>query len=309
MDTLGLPTDMAVPADMAVPTPYCTGMALKWCGSFGFVKPDDGGPDLFCHFTSITDGNTLREGARVQFVKKIHERNGREQVFDLIGGYTSEYGFNGGGGGGGRDGVTAPPPPGKMQGTVSRWTAKGFGFITPDDGGEDLFCHFSKIEDGNALRPGTTVHFVKAFDEVRGNHRAVSIVGGFREARGSFNGGGGGYNGGRNYNSGGAYGGYGAGGGGYGADGSGGYGSYGAGGGGGPGGFGGGGPGGFGGGYGANFGGPAMGMGGGFSYGGGNPGGYGGGGPGGGGPVGGYGAGGFPGGGYGGGGFMPQPPA
>ena len=47
-------------------------------------------------------------------------------------------------------------------GTV-KWfnDAKGFGFITPDEGGEDLFAHFSSIEMNGfkSLKEGQRVQF------------------------------------------------------------------------------------------------------------------------------------------------------
>lgn len=49
-----------------------------------------------------------------------------------------------------------------QQGTV-KWfnDAKGFGFITPDGGGEDLFAHFSEIKSSGfkSLKENQRVSF------------------------------------------------------------------------------------------------------------------------------------------------------
>jgi len=66
----------------------------------------------------------------------------------------------------------------RINGTVGKWTDRGFGFIIPDGGAEELFCHFSEITDGNALEAGGIVSFESAYDDRKGKHRAVNVMGG-----------------------------------------------------------------------------------------------------------------------------------
>ena len=47
-----------------------------------------------------------------------------------------------------------------MNGTVKFFDSmKGFGFITPEDGGDDVFVHMSELEDGVHLDENDSVTF------------------------------------------------------------------------------------------------------------------------------------------------------
>ena len=43
---------------------------VKWFNAekrFGFITRDDGGKDVFCHQSAISDGKSLNEGAKVEY--------------------------------------------------------------------------------------------------------------------------------------------------------------------------------------------------------------------------------------------------
>lgn len=65
-----------------------------------------------------------------------------------------------------------------MKGTCVRWTDRGFGFVKPDDGSEDIFCHHSAITDGNALSDGAQVEYERDYDDSRKKYRAINVTGG-----------------------------------------------------------------------------------------------------------------------------------
>lgn len=148
--------------------------SVKWFNAekgFGFVELSDGSGDVFLHASALTRSGhtTVSPGATVR-VRVGQGQKGR-QVSEVVSvdesTATPERSGGGGYGGAPRTGFGGPgagprpPRPAgagfrrapdlstatEMTGTVKWYNgAKGFGFITPDNGGKDIFIHVSTLE-------------------------------------------------------------------------------------------------------------------------------------------------------------------
>ncbi len=49
--------------------------------------------------------------------------------------------------------------PVRQTGRIKSWGAKGYGFIQPDDGDEDLFAHVSRVRQGYVPAPDDPVSY------------------------------------------------------------------------------------------------------------------------------------------------------
>ena len=123
---------------------------------FGFVAPDDGSEDVFAHAKSLVGGlSELVEGDRVTFDVVDGDKGPQARDIRLVHGAPRSAPAPRGG----RPGGSGAPARGG-EGTVARYDAdRGFGFIRPDAGGDDLFVHVSVVRGGEALYEGDRVRF------------------------------------------------------------------------------------------------------------------------------------------------------
>ena len=189
---------------------------VKWFNTakgFGFIQPDDGGSDVFVHISAVEQAGLrgLNEGDLVNFELEQDRRSGKLSAGQLVvtgqgaaparsgggggggggGGFDRPRsgGFGGGGGGGGGfdrprggagggGGRPSGDPAGSGTGTV-KWfnPTKGFGFIQPDDGGQDVFVHISAVEQAGlrGLNEGQQVGFDLEADRRSGKTSATNL--------------------------------------------------------------------------------------------------------------------------------------
>lgn len=117
---------------------------------YGFATPDGGGADVFVHSSAIVTGGVVAAGQRVAFLVGEGERGPQAEHVVPLG-----------------PGAGVAPANDGADGTVSWYDeGKGFGFITPDAGGEDVFVHVRGLSEGlEWLTEGDRV----AYDVVQGD--------------------------------------------------------------------------------------------------------------------------------------------
>lgn len=126
---------------------------------FGFISPDSGGGDVFVHARALGEGLTwLTEGDRVAYEVVSGDKGPQARDVHLV------------------RGAEPPTPPQRPapaaapasrdvparggEGVVARYDGdRGFGFITPDAGGDDLFAHVSVIMGSEPLEKGDRVRY------------------------------------------------------------------------------------------------------------------------------------------------------
>ncbi|WP_304627189.1 cold-shock protein [Pseudonocardia sp. EV170527-09] len=105
---------------------------------YGFATPDGGGADIFVHSSAIVTGGVVAEGQRVAFLIVEGERGPQAGHVIPLG-----------------EGAGLPAANGEADGddgadgTVTWYDeGKGFGFVTPDSGDEDVFVHARALAEG-----------------------------------------------------------------------------------------------------------------------------------------------------------------
>ncbi len=140
---------------------------VKWfvpSKGFGFLVPDDGSPDVFCHASVVSDAgyDTLPQGAIM--ICEVAESQRGPVVASILAVDASTVPAESGGREerwcGRRDRAGPGGPGEECNGVVKFYNAgKGYGFIVPEDGGRDVFLHRSVLDRAGlgAFEPGERV--------------------------------------------------------------------------------------------------------------------------------------------------------
>lgn len=143
---------------------------VKWFNTakgFGFVTPEDGSPEAFLHLSALKQAGFESIGEGAGMLVEIGQSPKGRQVVRVVEVDNSSARAPGprmrpGPG----PGPGAAQPPLSMEGAVDvdgvvKWfsSLKGYGFVSPSDGGKDVFVHITILRNAglDTLMPGQPV--------------------------------------------------------------------------------------------------------------------------------------------------------
>lgn len=149
---------------------------VKWFNTakgFGFVTPEDGSPEAFLHLSALKQAGFESVGEGAGMVVEIGQSPKGRQVVRVLEVDNSMArapaprmrpgpggpGMGGGGGGMGHAPISTEGAV-DVDGVVKWFSSlKGYGFVSPNDGGKDVFVHITILRNAGVetLMPGQPV--------------------------------------------------------------------------------------------------------------------------------------------------------
>ncbi|MGQ0663753.1 MAG: cold shock domain-containing protein [Pseudomonadota bacterium] len=164
---------------------------VKWFNAakgFGFVTPEDGSPEAFLHLSALKQAGFESVGEGAGLLVEIGQSPKGRQVVRVLEVDNSM--------------ARAPsprvrPPPGptpvSLEGAVDvegvvKWfsTLKGYGFVSPNNGGKDVFLHITILRNAGLsnLMPGQAVRMQVVTERKGPEAVSVQVTGPAPEASG-----------------------------------------------------------------------------------------------------------------------------
>ncbi len=129
--------------------------------SYGFISPDDGTPDIFVHTSAARNAREMRAGDRVAFDTVETEKGpNATNLYVTVSALTSQVSE-------------------RRRGQVKFWNERGFGFIEPENGDNDIFVHVSEVarDEGGYLCDGYIVEYAETQGQKGPQASDVRVVG------------------------------------------------------------------------------------------------------------------------------------